>query len=30
VFQAFPGALDPEAGESVAAIGDFLAGHLKV
>jgi acetyl esterase/lipase len=30
VFQAFPGALDPEAGESVAAIGDFLAGHLRV
>jgi acetyl esterase/lipase len=30
VFQAFPGVLDPEAGESVAAIGDFLAGHLRV
>jgi epsilon-lactone hydrolase len=30
VFQAFPGALDPEAGESVAAIGEFLAGHLRV
>ena len=30
VFQAFPGPLDPEAGESVAAIGEFLAGHLRV
>ncbi len=28
VFQAFPGPLDPEASESVAAIGEFLAGHL--
>jgi acetyl esterase/lipase len=30
VFQVFSGALDPEAGESVAAIGEFLAGHLRV
>jgi epsilon-lactone hydrolase len=30
VFQIFAGALDPEASESVAAIGEFLAGHLRV
>jgi acetyl esterase/lipase len=29
VFQAFPGALIPEADESITAIGSFLAGHLR-
>jgi hypothetical protein len=28
VFQAFPGAILPETDESVAGIGDFLAGQL--
>ncbi len=28
VFQAFPGSLVPEADESIAGIGSFLAGHL--
>jgi epsilon-lactone hydrolase len=29
VFQAFPGPLVPEADQSIAAIGSFLAGHLR-
>jgi monoterpene epsilon-lactone hydrolase len=28
VFQAFPGSLVPEADQSIAAVGSFLAGHL--
>jgi acetyl esterase/lipase len=28
VFQAFPGALIPEADQSVDAVGAFMAGHL--
>ncbi len=30
VFQAFPGALIPEADQSVDAVGTFIAGHLGV
>ncbi len=30
VFQAFPGDIIPEADDSIAAIGSFLAGHLGV
>jgi acetyl esterase/lipase len=30
VFQAFPGSLLPEADQSIAGIGSFLAGHLRL
>jgi acetyl esterase/lipase len=30
VFQAFPGVILPETDLSVAAIGEFVAGHLRL
>jgi hypothetical protein len=29
VFQAFPGPLIPESDQSIAAVGSFLADHLR-